>query len=40
MAFCDGSVHTITYEIDPTVHAMLSDRRDGNTPDAAPYLGL
>ena len=40
MAFCDGSVHSITYEIDPTVHAMLSDRQDGNTPDASPYLGL
>ena len=26
MAFCDGSVHNISYEIDPTVHAMLCDR--------------
>ena len=29
MAFCDGSVHSIIYEIDPQVHAMLSDRGDG-----------
>ncbi len=39
MAFCDGSVHTIIYEIDPTVHAMLSDRQDGLTVDATQYLG-
>jgi prepilin-type N-terminal cleavage/methylation domain-containing protein/prepilin-type processing-associated H-X9-DG protein len=39
MAFCDGSVHAISYEIDATVHAMLSDRQDGNTVDASPYLG-
>jgi prepilin-type N-terminal cleavage/methylation domain-containing protein/prepilin-type processing-associated H-X9-DG protein len=39
MAFCDGSVHSVTYEIDAQVHAMLSDRQDGMTPDAAQYLG-
>ncbi len=39
MAFCDGSVHTILYEIDPTVHAMLSDRQDGLTVDSTQYLG-
>ena len=39
MAFCDGSVHSIIYEIDPTVHAMLSDRQDGQTVDASQYLG-
>ncbi len=39
MAFCDGSVHTVIYEIDPTVHAMLSDRQDGLTVDATQYLG-
>ncbi len=39
MAFCDGSVHTIIYEIDPQVHLMLSDRGDGQTPDASSYLG-
>ncbi len=39
MAFCDGSVHTILYEVDPTVHVMLSDRQDGLTVDATQYLG-
>jgi prepilin-type processing-associated H-X9-DG protein len=33
MAFCDGSVHSISYDIDPRVHAMLGDRRDGNAVD-------
>jgi prepilin-type N-terminal cleavage/methylation domain-containing protein/prepilin-type processing-associated H-X9-DG protein len=39
MAFCDGSVHSITYEIDPAVHSMLADRGDGQTIDSAQYLG-
>ena len=39
MAFCDGSVHVIPYEIDYRVHLLLADRRDGQTFDAAPYLG-
>jgi prepilin-type processing-associated H-X9-DG protein len=38
MAFCDGSVHTVLYEIDPQVHAMLGDRQDGKTIDASQYL--
>jgi prepilin-type N-terminal cleavage/methylation domain-containing protein/prepilin-type processing-associated H-X9-DG protein len=38
MAFCDGSVHNISYEIDPTVHVLLSDRQDGQTVDATQYL--
>lgn len=38
MAFCDGSVHTILYEIDPAVHAMLSDRQDGLAFDASQYI--
>jgi prepilin-type processing-associated H-X9-DG protein len=33
MAFCDGSVHGIAYDIDPRLHAMLSDRADGHTVD-------
>jgi prepilin-type N-terminal cleavage/methylation domain-containing protein len=28
MAFCDGSVHEISYMIDPTVHKYLGNRRD------------
>ena len=39
MAFCDGSVHIIPYEIDYRVHLLLADRRDGQSFDAAPYLG-
>jgi prepilin-type N-terminal cleavage/methylation domain-containing protein/prepilin-type processing-associated H-X9-DG protein len=38
MAFCDGSIHSIAYEIDPGVHAMLSDRQDGHTLDPSAYL--
>ena len=29
MAFCDGSVRTINYTIDPTVHRCLGSRNDG-----------
>ena len=31
MAFCDGSVHSIIYEIDYEVHLLLADRQDGQT---------
>jgi prepilin-type N-terminal cleavage/methylation domain-containing protein len=30
MAFCDASVQSIQYDIDPIVHERLSNRRDGN----------
>jgi prepilin-type processing-associated H-X9-DG protein len=29
MAFCDGSVHFISYEIDGYLHSILSNRHDG-----------
>jgi len=31
MAFCDGSVTTISYEMDPNLHRVLGHRRDAQT---------
>jgi prepilin-type N-terminal cleavage/methylation domain-containing protein/prepilin-type processing-associated H-X9-DG protein len=33
MAFCDGSVQSISYDIDATIHSYLGNRRDGNPID-------
>jgi prepilin-type N-terminal cleavage/methylation domain-containing protein/prepilin-type processing-associated H-X9-DG protein len=37
MAFCDGSVHTISYAIDLTVHGNLANRHDGNVIDQSKF---
>jgi len=37
MAFCDGSVHQISYGIAPTIHWELGNRADGNAIDASMY---
>lgn len=30
MAMCDGSVHFLGYDVDPTLHSRLANRMDGN----------
>ncbi len=37
MAFCDGSVQTISYSVEPDVHRCLGNRKDGATIDAKKY---
>jgi prepilin-type N-terminal cleavage/methylation domain-containing protein/prepilin-type processing-associated H-X9-DG protein len=37
MAMCDGSVHFISYKINPTVFSWLGNRRDGQYVDANQY---
>jgi len=37
MAFCDGSVNQISYNIHPLVHSYLGDRKDGQAVDAKQY---
>ena len=37
MAFCDGSVHQISYGIAATIHQQLGNRADGQAIDASMY---
>jgi len=37
MAFCDGSVHMLSYSINPLVHKYLGNRKDGQTIDAKSF---
>ena len=37
MALCDGSVHVISYSIDPVVHMYLGDRSDGTVIDSKKF---
>ncbi len=37
VVFCDGSVHTMAYEIDPELHRRLQNREDGYLLDTTQY---
>ena len=39
MGFCDGSVHLISYSIDPSVHLSLGNRKDGMPTNIKQALG-
>ncbi len=35
--FCDGSVHVISFSIDPTLHSRLANRSDGQIIDGSKF---
>ena len=35
MVYCDGSVHTVSYSVDTTVHTLLANKADGQVIDAS-----
>jgi hypothetical protein len=37
VVFCDGSVHAMSFNLDPVIHARLGNRKDGNVIDASAY---
>jgi prepilin-type processing-associated H-X9-DG protein len=37
MVFCDGSVHGISYDIDPVAHSRLANRQDGEVADTSSF---
>ena len=39
VAYCDGSIHAITYEIDQEVHSYLGNRRDKQPFSASAFGG-
>jgi hypothetical protein len=39
MVSCDGSVHSITYDIDPATHRALAHRFDGETVSTSGLYG-
>jgi prepilin-type N-terminal cleavage/methylation domain-containing protein len=37
MVFCDGAVHSISYDIDPSLHSYLANRRDRKAVPTSAY---
>ena len=37
MSFCDGSVQSITYDIDPDTHRLLGIRNDSEVLPESPF---
>lgn len=37
MAFCDGAVQSISYSIEPAIHALLGNRHDGKPIDGSKF---